>query len=93
MVNQFAARRRMEKFIGYDAYNNTERYQKKIKRQTPVLNEENSIPIGCFIIDMKTKEEKFIRYVEDKSGNIINPETKKIIRKAIDNKFEKADSE
>ena len=85
MVNPHTAGKRMERLIGSDAYNNTEKYQERIKNQTTsILTPENSIPIGCSVFNPETKDFEYIRYVRDKSGNIVNPKTGEIVRKNKD---------
>jgi len=94
MVDPYTAGRRMERLIGSDAYNNTERYQEKIRDQQPILTPENSIPIGYSITNTKTGKIEFIRYIRDESGNIVDPKTGKIIRenKDISKKVKKENS-
>jgi len=85
MVGPCAVGRRMERLIGSDAYNNTERYQQKIREQNqPILTSENSIPIGGSEVNPETGKVEFIRYIKDESGNIINPMTNEIVRKSKD---------
>ena len=78
-----ASHRRMERFIGYHGYNNL-----PVPGRLSVVDPEAGTPIAKITYLKSDKRTEVNRYVKDENGNMVDPETKKIVGKDLSNKID-----